>query len=136
MDSLKGTLISIAIFALIILPALVDVISMGIVTSQLNKVGAEMIQVIGSSSEYDERTTKAIEVAKDRYKVDVELYNPDSKEAISNYTLGDDVGVRLTKSFTRMLPVPGSETASGNDEFYQSEFTTHEKVLITKRDSE
>lgn len=136
MDSLKGTLISIAIFALIILPSLVDVISMGIVTSQLNKVGAEMIQVVGSSSEYDERTQKAIVEAKKRYKVDVELYNPESKEVISNYTLGDDVGVRLTKSFTRMLPVPGSETESGNDEFYQSEFTTNEKVLITKRDSE
>lgn len=127
MDSLKGTLISIMLFGIFILPALVDVIAMGIVTSQLNKVGAEMIQVVGSSSSYDERTVTAKELAWDKYKVHVEFSDTD-------YELGDDVELKLTKKVTRLLPTPGEESEGDEDDYFMIGFSTYEKVLITKRE--
>lgn len=131
MDSLKGTLISIMIFALFVIPALLDVMSMSIAVSQLNKVGAEMIQVIGSSSEYDERTKKAIEVAgrgldkgkgEKGYAIEVKLDKTD-------YKLGDEVELTLKKNVTQFF---NCEADTGK-EGCNADFETKEKVMITKR---
>lgn len=125
MDSLKGTLISIMIFALFVIPALMDVMSMGIAVSQLNKVGAEMVQVIGSSSEMDERTERAIELAEERYGIAVSLNT-------SSYELGDTVEVGLKKNITQFF---GCQEDTGR-EGCNADFRTNEKVLITKRSSD
>ena len=124
MDSLKGTLYSIAIMFLILIPVLLEVFSMGIAVSQLNKVGAEMIQVIGSSSEYDGEVDvdRAIKIAKEKYKIDVELSTKD-------YTLGDEVELTLKKNITQFF---NCESDTGR-EGCNADFVTNEKVMITKR---
>lgn len=132
MDSLKGTLISVVIFALLIIPTLMDVMGLGIVNSQLNKVGAEMIQVIGSSSNKDANVTKAIKIADENYKIKVELFDPEvsGNPPISDYEFGDKVGVRLTKTITRFLDCQDTEVGEG----CLADFETTERVLITKRE--
>lgn len=132
MDSLKGTLISVVIFALLIIPTLMDVMGLGIVNSQLNKVGAEMIQVIGSSSNKDANVTKAIEIADKNYKIKVELFDADvtGNPPISDYEFGDKVGVRLTKTITRFIDCQDTEVGEG----CLADFETTERVLITKRE--
>lgn len=122
MDSLKGILYSVVILGLIILPSLIDVASMGVAVSQLNKVGAEMIQVVGSEGEYNKDTKKAVEVAKDQYGIDVEFSTTD-------YGLGDTVELQLTKNITQFFVCEDDTGREGCN----ADFIASERILITKR---
>lgn len=130
MESLKGLLISLVVFFLMVIPFILDTVSMSVAVSQLNKVGAEIIQVVGSSSEYGERTQRAIELAEERYGVKVSIDD-------TSYELGDTVNLKLEKEilnyFGCVLESEGGNTEQQGDEGCLVKFETEESVMITKR---
>lgn len=126
MESLKGLMIAIVVFLLFLVPAILEVSAYAISTSQLNKVGAEMTQIVGASSEYDSRVASAIALAESNYNINVTL-------STTSYGLNDTVQIQLTKnapSFYGCLGPDGSGTM-GNG--CTVPFQTFESVLITKR---
>lgn len=123
MENIKGLMVAILFVFLGLVPMMIDMVGMSVSVSQLNKVGAEMIQVVASSTSDEGKAQRAVELAEEKYGVEVVLDKP-------NYQFGETVNLTLTKEINSFF---GGEEVVGMDGRV-STFTTSETVMITKRD--
>lgn len=123
MENIKGLMVAILFVFLGLVPMMIDMVGMSVSVSQLNKVGAEMIQVVASSTSDEGKAQRAVELAEEKYGVEVDLDN-------RNYQFGETVNLTLTKKINSFY---GGEKVKGMDGRV-STFTTSETVMITKRD--
>lgn len=126
MDNKLGILFAMIIFFLILVPFQLDTWSSTVTTSQLNKVGGEIRQVIDASSEYSPEVQKAIKGAKDGYGVDIKL-------STTSYKLGDTVNITLTKAAPSILRCEGTYPGKGGSTICGHLMKTQEQVKITNR---
>lgn len=123
MENIKGLMVAVLFVFLGLVPMMIDMVGMSVSVSQLNKVGAEMIQVVASSTSDEGKAQRAVELAEEKYGVEVVLDKP-------NYQFGETVNLTLTKEINSFF---GGEEVVGMDGRV-STFTTSETVMITKRD--
>lgn len=126
MDNKLGILFGMIVFFLLLIPFQLDMWSSTVTTSQLNKVGGEIRQVVDASSEYSPEVQKAIKGAKDGYGVDIKLSS-------TNYKLGDTVEIKLTKASPTILGCEGKYPGKSGSTICGRLMKTQEQVKITNR---